>query len=321
MASLFDKFKQMVFGHSILTPRVLQSHIIENFKEGKKGSSLLHHVYYPTSFIIFLESSDFERLKQHFPGIFSDTVDEFVRLLANEISDRNYIPHSRKWRFQFIKVTEGMLFQGNAINLPSGNVLIVSTLYPKGEEPKGTNTVVVTRTKDGTMGRSFEINPELLNDISEKGEFIYERKLIVIPQGGGNDSNVGMQKPSKASLTFISNGTFIGGMKSIGLFEPKVMVCGKSGIPGAGIQIVHMDDVLVNNPHFIIYENTYDGTFTIEAKAGLTLNGKNITGSSEMLPDGSLIVVANKYQLRFSVIQKNTEGNFFSMLISKIFSK
>ena len=317
MASFIDRIKKSLFGSTTLTPRELESLIIDNFIEGKNESTLKNRIYYPTSFKIFLESSDFERLNQHFPGIFEDAVDEFVKLLTNEIPKGHYLPHSKKWQFQFIENTEGMLLKGKTIDLPSGNVLIVSTLYSKGEAQGGTNTVVATKTKVGSAGGRYEINPEILNEISEKGEFTYEKRLVIIPKGGGSASKA-PGKQSKATLTLVSGGTFIGGMKSVGLVEPQVKVCGKKGFPGAGVQIVRIEDDLVSNPHFIIYEQ--DGAFMIEAQASLILNGNNITGSTEALPDNAMIIIANKHQLRFSIANKNKDGNPVSKLVSKFFS-
>ena len=319
MASFFDRLKQNIFGSTKLTPIGLESLIIDNFMEGMNESTLKNRIFYPTSFKVFLESSDFERLNQHFPGIFEDAVDEFVKILTNTISKGHYLPHSKKWQFQFIENTEGMLLKGHTIDLPAGNVLIVSTLYSKGESQGSTNTMVATKTKVGSAGGRYDINPEILNEISEKGEFTYEKRLVIIPKGTSAAQQT-QEKPSKASLTLTSGGTFIGGMKSVGLIEPQVKVCGKKGFPGAGVQIVRIEDDLVSNPHFIIYENAQDGTFMIEAQASLMLNGNNITGSTEMLPDNSLIVIANKHQLRFTIAPKNKDGNVVSKLMSKIFS-
>ena len=317
MATFWDQIKRMIFGTTRLTPLSLEQLIIENFMEGMKESTLKNHVYYPTSFTLFLENSDFERLNQHFQSIFEDAVDEFVKILTHSIPKGNYIPHSRTWHMQFIQVTEGTLFQGKTIDLPSGNVLIVSALYPKGEGQKSTNTVVATKTKMGSAGGRYDVNPEILNEITEDGPFSFRKKLVVVPKGVKAD-NPKLAKQPKASLALISAGTFVGGKKSVGLVESQVKICGRSGFPAAGVQIVRIDDDLVSNPHFIIYANDFDGTFTIEAKANLTLNGKSITGGTEILPNNALIVVSNKYQLRFTIIPPKTNENFFAKWISKI---
>lgn len=319
--SFLDKIKGKILptdpGEHDMTNDRLMKKIVDHYKdtiilESMEGCLLFH-----TGFTIYMNSDDFASREPALPFV----VRAAVNKMHADIRERSkaytgYRPHAQSWQFHFLPFNDGSLVEvkGSKFStIPSGEILIVSTLAPANEntsdaQPK-TRVVATVSGKKTMFVNASDLNLRALNGLDIRGKNLFRVKfdgfndLQEDPISDYNRKNAPQPTKALARLQVTASQFLTDGVSTniCEMTSEILQVMGRNGSASSSRrQVARLDSVDVMNPHLEIRYTT--AGFTITAYGDVVLNEVPLPQDPSLatpLPPNSSILINGSIQIYF----------------------
>lgn len=296
--------------------------LLKQFKEQLSLETTKVSMLFHTSFIIYLNQSDYDRISPAFQITVNDAVTIFLREIEKRLSDYpDYRPHAKYWVFQLVGIPEGSAIDGVPDeDLESGMVIIRSSIYATDDYSSTTDSgggriVTTMHTVNSMKAMPSAMNlaalPGLIQLDKDKYRIRFDPKGIL---GFDTDNSVPLpeERPAanrKSARITADDGQFILNGRTFTSYQMSgnmLRISGRNEITQPNVETLCIDSDEILNPHVIIKYDSSTGMYQMNAFGPTKLN--EITVNTGMfdnwttLPNNSVIMLNDEIQLSFKII-------------------
>lgn len=317
MGKLIKFFEKLFGGESEEFSRQdLSDCIFAVFEKSLKRQTTREGLLFDTNYIVYLPEEIYIRQQDSFAHTAREVVNRFHAVLRKIVpSYPCYKPHSRCWKFRFIKVTEDVDLGRNNDRLKSDNVVILSSLYVEKRKPASIKKqkepcvmTVLTTKKKVTESREDAISLEGLTVLDKDSFEIKLDQFEKVEEAPVSDFEKSEADYVARAIIKLKSGNFTDDSEYFYMTKKSLYIVGPAydtqNLSSVNEIAVIEDDTLPKD-FFIEIEAQKDSKFTVCGNPEILLNESIHLCEDKPKPiqDNSSIMIFNGTQINFSIIK------------------
>lgn len=319
MGTLINYFKRNLFGDDMFTRQDLSDHIFKIFYDSLKKNTTREGLLFDTKYVIYLPSDIYKEQEDSFAHTTREVVNRCHNVLRKAVqSYPNYKPHSRCWRFCFIKAVDDIDLGDKNKALKDDKIVVFSYLYVDrkkgggaGKQEKTSCVMTILPTK----GDRKKIERERTENISVEGVTVLDKdcfevkfdrfeKVVETPV---SDLDKTMDQFVAHAILKLKSGSFTDESQFFYMTKESLYVTGpkfNQSTLDSSHEVAVIDDDLPGDftLHITVEKG---GKFFITGDADTLLNESIHLSPDKLKPiqDNSSLMLFNGIQINFSIIK------------------